>query len=131
MVIASTVTFDDGSNPAVTINGPAQASSYQISPLTVSDQSGNYDVRSYQLTSTVERLWTLTFNNVTEIQKNDFVNFFTTEVIGPGTVFTYTHTDGTAYTNVRFMNDSLSIERTEPGIFSISVTLKLDGQNIT
>lgn len=128
MAIATTVIFQGG-GPAFTINGPAPFD-YDLLQRTVSEQSANYDRRTYQLTSKKLRQWPLTFLDLNTAQKEEFVDFFTDDAIGPTNPFTYTHTDGIIYTNVRFANDALSIRRTEPGRFTVSVILEFDDQFI-
>lgn len=123
MAIASTVTLDDGTT-SITINGPTP-SNFELLSRTISELTANRDIYSYQITSSKIRRWPLVFNDLTTAQKDNLVNFFTDDVIGPTNAFSYTHTDGTVYSNVRFENDSLQVERVHPGIFRVSVVLRV------
>lgn len=126
MVFKTTVNFNDGAT-SININGPLP-SEVELLARTVSEQSANYDMRTYQLTSKKLRRWALTFTDLLIAQKDDLINFFTDSVVGPSNTFTYTHTDGTIYTAVRLVNDSLQLRRTEPGIFTVSMILEFDAQ---
>ena len=129
MALATTVTFFK-SPTTVVVNGPAP-SDFELLPRTVSEQAANYDFHSYQMTSKKLRRWSLQFTDLTTAQKDSLVDFFTDDVIGPTNTFTYTHTNGTVYTNVRIINDGLQFTRTNPGIFTVSMVLEFDAQSIT
>ena len=125
MALKSTVLFDDLGGNTATINGPVNPQSITLLPRTVSDRTANHTKFSYQLTSTKIREWKFTFSSLTTAQKKDLLDFFTDTAIGPTNTFSYTHTDGTTYTGVRFKNDELNFTRTEPGRFSVDITLEL------
>lgn len=119
----SYVEMTDGST-ILRVNGPAP-SNYELLARTVTGRSSNHIIYSYQLTAKKTRIWPLRFLDLTLSMKTDFVDFFVDTAVGPINTFDYTHTDGTTYENTRFVNDSLKIQRTEPGIFTIEVELEV------
>ena len=128
MALKSTVNFNDGAT-SITINGPAP-SDFDLLARTASEQSANYDMRSYKFTDKKLRRWQLTFLDLNQTQKDNLINFFTDSAVGPSNTFIYTHTNGVAYTSARFVNDALQVRRTEPGIFTVNVVLEFDAQQI-
>lgn len=130
MAHSDTVSFNDGLNPVVVVNAPTiqGAGEYEILPITVSEESAGRTIRSYRLTSKQVQQMVLTFNSLTQIQKDALVNFFFNLVKGPSNVFNYTHSDGTTYTNCRFANDSFRVARTERGIYNVPLTIRFEDQ---
>lgn len=128
MAHASTVSFNDGTNPVVIVNAPAPqgAGEYEILPITVSEESAGRTIRSYVLTSKKVRQMVLTFDTLSQAQKDALVDFFFNLVKGPSEVFNYTHSDGTTYTNCRFANDAFRVIRTERGRYNIPLTIRFE-----
>ena len=59
----------------------------------------------------------LSFRDLTAAQKTALQTYFNDVAKGPSNTFSYTHTDGTVYAGVRFLDNVLEFSRIDGGAF--------------
>lgn len=116
------VTFVLGGT-TVTVPGPPSQTDVAQFPQFITDQSANHTRWSYKLTGTAMYQWTVPLQGLSNAQKIALQSFFTTTVGGPGTQFSYTHTDGNLYT-VRFVDTALTWTRVNGTFWDVTVRLE-------
>lgn len=122
---SSTVSFESGST-TVSITGPSGRQEIEPFPNYVTDLTPDGTRFVYKANSSSKRIWRLRFPLLTEAEKDDLDGFYRNTVNGPENQFTYTHTDGTAYT-ARFINPQPPVTRRRgPGLFSAEIDLEID-----
>lgn len=122
-----TVNFDFAGSK-ITIPGPQPGSQPQLVTGWVHGESGGLQRYVYRLTDATKFIWTLQFEGLSLEHKKNLGNFFATIAQGPtGSIF-YTHTDGTIYSKVRFLNTSLDWVRNSPNDWSVQIVLELADQ---
>jgi hypothetical protein len=111
--MADTVTLG-----TVTLNGPV-GGGQDVRPQArfVSGRTVNGTTYAYQKNSMTQNIWVLNFRDLTAAQKIALQTYFNDTAKGPSNTFSYTHTDGTAYTGVRFMDNVLEFDRIDGGKF--------------
>ena len=120
----STVIFNDLSAPAVTVNGPTTTTVTQ-EPVTVHAETEDHTIWAYKPTSTEVSTWDFTLVDLTLAMKNNFHAFFYDDAVGPTNTFTYTHTDGTAYTLCRFLQNTLQWSRRSSALWDVAVRIRV------
>lgn len=125
----STVKFDDGTT-SVTVNGPNGATRPTSRARTVSELTAGYKRRSYKFTSKKFRQWRMTLNDLTASQYRGLEDFFYDTVDGTSKTFSYTHTDGTTYNNVRFAMDEIAADRDNSNVYQVPIVLEFEGTQI-
>lgn len=78
-------------------------------PQYVQDQAADGDFYSYQLNSTTRFEWELQFQNLTKAERDNVQSLF--DDIAGGSFNTYTHSDGTQYSDVTFAQNRLEWEK--------------------
>ena len=109
----------------VTMNGPV-GGGQNVRPQArfVSGRTVNGTTYTYQKNSMTQNIWVLDFRDLTAAQKTALQTYFNDVAKGPSNTFSYTHTDGTAYSGVRFMDNVLDFSRIDGGkFFSCQVRL--------
>lgn len=125
------VTMTDPTGPTtITLNGPRDSDPTGV-PRYVLDTAAGGQVWSYKLAATIIDRWTMTLQSLTGAQKAALKNFFDNVVEGPSRTFTYTHTNGNSYTNVRFVDTFLKFKRSNANEWSVTITLLLTNKTIT
>jgi alkyl sulfatase BDS1-like metallo-beta-lactamase superfamily hydrolase len=64
-----------------------------------------------------QNIWVLDFRDLTAAQKTALQTYFNDVAKGPSNTFSYTHTDSTTYSGVRFMDNVLEFSRIDGGAF--------------
>lgn len=90
----------------------------------VSGASADGTRYTYQPASLSLWLWEMQFDDLTAADKQSLESFFLNDARGPSEQFTYTHTDGTAYT-ARFDQDQLVWTRSGPNLWAIALALEV------
>ena len=111
--MADTVTLG-----TVTLNGPV-GGGQDVRPQArfVSGRTVNGTTYAYQKNAMTQNIWVLNFRDLTAAQKIALQTYFNDTAKGPSNTFSYTHTDGTTYTGVRFMDNVLEFDRIDGGKF--------------
>jgi hypothetical protein len=113
MEMADTVTLG-----TVTMNGPVGGGqSVRPQPRFVSGRTINGTTYTYQKNDVTQNVWVLSFNDLTAAQKTALQTYFNDVAKGPSNTFSYTHTDATVYTGVRFIDNVLEFSRIDGGAF--------------
>ena len=107
-----------GTLGTVTMNGPV-GGGQNVRPQArfVSGRTVNGTTYDYQKNSMTQNIWVLDFRDLTAAQKTALQTYFNDVAKGPSNTFSYTHTDGTTYTGVRFMDNVLDFNRIDGGKF--------------
>ena len=102
----------------VTMNGPVGAGQ-NVRPQArfVSGRTVNGTTYAYQKNEMTQNVWVLDFRDLTAAQKTALQTYFNDTAKGPSNTFSYTHTDGTTYTGVRFIDNVLEFSRIDGGKF--------------
>ena len=102
----------------VTMNGPV-GGGQNVRPQArfVSGRTVNGTPCAYQKNSMTQNIRVLDFPDLTAAQKTALQTYFNDVAKGPSNTFSYTHTDGTTYTGVRFMDNVLDFNRIDGGKF--------------
>ena len=111
--MAETVTLG-----TVTMNGPV-GGGQDVRPKArfVSGRTVNGTTYTYQKNDQTQNVWVLDFRDLTAAQKTALQTYFQDTAKGPSNTFSYTHTDGTTYTGVRFVDNVLEFSRIDGGKF--------------
>ena len=118
--MADTVTLG-----TVVMNGPiGGGQSVRPKAQFVSGQTVNGTTYVYQKNDVTQNVWVLSFRDLTAAQKTALQTYFQDTAKGPSNTFSYTHTDGTTYTGVRFVDNVLEFSRIDGGAF-FSCSIKL------
>ena len=118
--MADTVTLG-----TVTMNGPVGGGqSVRPQARFVSGRTVNGTTYTYQKNDQTQNIWVLSFKDLTAAQKAALQTYFTDVAQGPSNTFSYTHTDATVYTGVRFVDNVLEFSRIDGGAF-FSCQIKL------
>ena len=118
--MADTVTLG-----TVVMNGPVGGGqSVRPQPRFVSGRTVNGTTYAYQKNDATQNIWVLSFKDLTAVQKTALQTYFNDVAKGPSNTFSYTHTDATVYTGVRFLDNVLEFSRIDGGAF-FSCTVKL------
>lgn len=118
----STVLFETD-DASVEVHGPASDQPYAPMARHVTGVAQSGERYVYQTNVNQKRGWTLTFDFVTNAQKQGLDWFYQDVVSGPAGTFTYTDTDDAERT-VRFVNTNLPWQRQGPNQWSVVVTLE-------
>jgi hypothetical protein len=113
----------------VTLNGPVGGQPVEPTARFVSGKTVNGTRYAYQKNQITQSIWALQFNDLTAAQKTSLLTFFQDTAKGPTNTFSYTHTDGTAYTGVRFAESVLQFQRLDSEFFTCQIRLEM-AQNI-
>ena len=108
---------------SITIPGPRD-SQQDPRPRHATDLAAGGTRWVYKLAATIIDEWTLNFDYLSLANKIALQNFFNNTVEGPTQEFTYTHTDGKAY-SVRFKDVGLRFKRRNAEDWSTSFTLEV------
>lgn len=127
MAGASTVSFAIGGT-TVTVNGPAGPTDVGPLPRQTIDRAADHTLWSYTHTSTKLWTWSIGLRDLTAAQKDAFEDFFLDTAVGPNTAFTYTHTDGTSYSNCRFLQTDLRWQRVNEAVWDVSIQIQVPSQ---
>jgi hypothetical protein len=127
MAGTSTVTFAIGGT-SVTVNGPPGPTDVGALPQTTIDRAADNTLFSYRHTSTKLWVWSIGLKDLTAAQKDALEDFFLDTAIGPTNAFTYTHTDGTAYANCRFISTELRFQRVNGDVWDVPVQIQVPSQ---
>ena len=102
----------------VTMNGPV-GGGQDVRPQArfVSGRTVNGTTYAYQKNSMTQNIWVLKFRDLAAAQKIALQTYFNDVAKGPSNTFSYTHTDSTVYTGVRFMDNVLEFDRIDGGAF--------------
>ena len=102
----------------VTMNGPV-GGGQNVRPQArfVSGRTVNGTTYAYQKNSMAQNIWELAFRDLTAAQKTALQTYFNDVAKGPSNTLSYTHTDGTAYSGGRFMDNVLDFSRIDGGKF--------------
>lgn len=127
--MALTVTFEIASSSGVAeINGPSFISQpVQLGRQFVSDRTADGTRYTYQMTNSTKWEWELSFRDLPLQQKRTLEHFFRSNSRGPSITFTYTHTDGTAYT-ARFAQDVLPWVRNSKELWDCTVRIETNSE---
>ena len=119
--MADTVTLG-----TVTMNGPVGGGGQSVRPQPrfVSGRTQNGTTYTYHKNNVSQNIWVLAFKDLTAAQKTALQTYFNDVAKGPSNTFSYTHTDATVYTGVRFLDNVLEFSRIDGGAF-FSCTVKL------
>jgi len=118
--MADTVTLG-----TVVMNGPVGGGqSVRPQPRFVSGRTVNGTTYTYQKNDQTQNIWVLDFRDLTAAQKVLLQTYFNDVAKGPSNTFSYTHTDATTYTGVRFIDNVLEFSRIDGGAF-FSCSIKL------
>ena len=118
--MADTVTLG-----TVVMNGPVGGGqSVRPQPRFVSGRTVNGTTYTYQKNDQTQNVWVLDFRDLTKAQKVLLQTYFNDVAKGPSNTFSYTHTDATTYTGVRFIDNVLEFSRIDGGAF-FSCSIKL------
>ena len=123
--MADTVTLG-----TVTMNGPV-GGGQDVRPKArfVSGRTVNGTTYVYQKNDQTQNVWVLAFNDLTAAQKTALQTYFQDVAKGPSNTFSYTHTDGTTYTGVRFLDNVLEFSRIDGGkFFSCQIRLLISAE---
>lgn len=102
----------------VTMNGPVGGGqSVRPQARFVSGRTVNGTTYTYQKNAVTQNVWVLEFRDLTAVQKKNLQTYFNDVAKGPSNTFSYTHTDDTTYTDVRFMDNVLEFDRIDGGKF--------------
>lgn len=110
----------------MSVKGPSSNNAQQVDHDTRYgvERAADGTVRAYKYNSSAYRVWTIILDQLTAAQKNSLISFFNTEAEGPNNTFDYTHTNGTTYSTVRFMDTELRFQKILPSN-EWSVTVRL------
>lgn len=120
MAAATTVSFG-----STVITGPSAPTPVSQAPKYVSEVSEGGQRFVYKANAATRFMWVLNFVDLTATEKANLQTYFDGTAQGPTNTFTYTHTDGTARTGVRFVDTSLNWQRSGPALWAVTVTLEL------
>lgn len=120
---ASTVSFAIGGT-TVTVNGPPGPTDVSAMPQHTVDRAADHTLWSYRHTTTKLWLWTIGLRDLTAAQKDALEDFFLDTAAGPTNPFTYTHTDGTAYANCRFVQPQLQFQRVNEAVWDVQIQIQ-------
>ena len=123
---ATTITLTSGVT-SITLPGPSGSTEVATLPRYVSAVSANHKRWSYTLASASHKLnqWFLQLSALTGTQKTNLQDFFDNTVAGPTNTFTYVHTDGTSYSNVRFAETDLRWTRDNGEFWSTAFRIEM------
>lgn len=111
--MATTVTFDDGSNPAVTVKAPIWPEVPGRSRKVILNRTwGGGRVQTDYGNAAVERHLRLVFRNLTNTHYTNLRTFFETTVNYAGALFTYTDPFGTDLDNMYYRGGLETFEAT-------------------
>ncbi len=120
----STVKFVKGGTD-IDINGPPDPQEVSEFPQFVTAQTINGTRFVYRTHSATVSQWVLRLENLTTAMKTALRDFYITDVVGPTNTFTYTHTDGTAYT-ARFVDPAVPVfSRNNSNNWNVTIRLEL------
>lgn len=105
---------------SVSVPGPPHGTETASLPRYVSSVSAGHKRWSYTLVPLGDQLnqWTIQLDALTASQKADLQEFFDLTADGPNNTFTYTHTDGTSYSDARFVDTELRWSRANQEFWS-------------
>lgn len=109
----------------VEVNGPSGSTDVAQLPKYVTDLTAAHTRIVYKLTATEIQQWTIALDNLTTSMKTAFQAFFDDNAEGPTNTFQYTHTDGTEYSNCRFIDTALTWTRNDNNNWNTVVRLEL------
>lgn len=121
------LTHDPGSSgeTEIEINGPTGSTEIDDQPQWATSQTADGTRVVYRGTSQHIAHWTLQFDSLTTAQRNALSSFFNNTAKGPEEKWQYTHTDDTVWSNVRFLDTSLSWQRFNDGLWGTTLRLEL------
>ena len=109
------------------VEGPEGNIDVSPQPQWVTDQTADLTRIAYRTTNTVMSTVKLQLNNLTKAQWQALRSIFFTTVKGPELAFSYTHTDGTTYTNCKFAMTTMEPRRVNGNEYSVSITMDVPG----
>ena len=109
------------------VEGPEGNIDVSPQPQWVTDQTADLTRIAYRTTNTVLSTVKLQLNNLTKAQWQALRSFFFTAVKGPELPFSYTHTDGTTYSNCRFAMPTLEPRRVNGNEYAVAITMDVPG----
>jgi hypothetical protein len=121
---SSTVTFVISAT-TVTVPGPSGSTRVEQLPRCVAEPSADGTLYAYQANAVTIDRWTVDLDSLTAAQKAAFDAFFRSTAVGPLNAFAYTHTDGTTYSGVRFLNAELVWTRNNTNEWSTQVVMRV------
>jgi hypothetical protein len=123
---SSKVTFAIGGT-SCQVEGPDGMVDVAVQPQWVTDQTSDLTRISYRTTSTVLTTVKLNLNNMTKASWQALRSFFFTTAKGPENALSYTHTDGTTYSNCRFAMGTIEPKRMNNNEYSVVLTMDVPG----
>jgi hypothetical protein len=96
--------------------GPSSDGQQNVTPFPrfISEQAADGTRRAYQLNAATLNIWSINFDQLTAAERDSLYAFYEDVAEGPNNTFTYTHTSGAVYNNVRFVDNSLPQSRVLP-----------------
>lgn len=132
--MSTTINFTRGTTD-LDLPGPAGTTNVRRAPQYSRGVNGNGESWSYKYHSKKLVRWAMTLRELTEANAQALDAFFegtdANSANGPTESFTYTHTDGTTYTGVRFVNENLDYTRSDGNTFSVSIEIEFEDQQIS
>ena len=127
---ATTVIFGKlpQSLPDISIPGPDGPSEVRRLPSFVTGQTMDHTRYSYQLNDSTVRHWSLHFPNLTTADHTTLEDLYHIYLKGSAESFTYQHTDGEVYTEVRWIDPEFRSTRLNDSTWSLDITLELTDQ---
>lgn len=105
---------------------PPESQQVVIKPLFGKGETANHSLYTWQITDKVVSLWSMQLRELNEEQYTDLQQLYHSFIRGPIVPFTFTHTDGKVYPNVRWFDDQFNGQRRNKSEFEVSLTLRVE-----
>ena len=126
MAAKTTVKFTKGAT-VVTLPGPPQETTIAAPAVYVTGSTVGGIRFGYKASGSTRELWTVPLAMLNRSQKQALQSFFYSTIGGPGTTFTYTHTDDQSYT-AQFVEPGLSWRRANGEMWDTTLVLEVTSQ---
>ena len=120
---AATVKFDDGAGGDIVLPGPTPGYPVRMRHLQAVGLTAGGVRYAYEKGVTLYEV-ELSFETLSDSDKDNLDTFFGTTIGGASKTWTYTDTSGNTYT-ARFLDDSLEWTKVAQGVWSVNVRLEL------
>jgi hypothetical protein len=118
--MATTITIGSVSG----LPGPENATGIDNAARFVSGKTADHTTIVYKVASASYDTWTIALTGLTTSQKNALQTYFDDTAAGPTNAFSYVHTDGTTYTNCRFVDTSLRWQRRNDDEWDVTIRIE-------
>lgn len=132
--MAATVTVElsdlpNAISPQIVGGPPSAGQTCRTLPMVGSGMTASHELYSWRVTDKAVSIWPLTLE-VNKEQYTTLSQLFHQHLFGPGKSFTYKHTNGDVYSDVRWIDDEFGFERLDDETFRVNFTLRIPNVHI-